>query len=543
MHALGRRRASASTLADVGLFSDGTAVKQRRRRDVPPRARAGRRLDRRRHRRRLRRDQGRLRGHAQHPRAGRRARRRRRSSSTSQRTRRSGETYVAITCGANMNFDRLRFVAERAEVGEEREALFAVTIPEERGSFRRFCELIGRARVTEFNYRISDAAGRARLRRHRHRRPRPSRRSSRANFASHGFAALDLTGDELAKEHVRHMVGGRSAARARRAALSLRLPGAAGRADALSLEHAGGLEHQPVPLPQPGRRLRPHPGRHAGAGRRTRGASPTSSTRSPIPAPTRPAIRPIASSSPERAATAIGWAGRPASAGSASAAGRLAGATCAGCMTGAVRLHGPAAPVARRRLVRPGGLSRLRGAWIADCIRVDPAPDGTTACRRPRGRAARPAAARRPSSAARQRRQFEQDAARALRRDRATPVRRPDRLQHRGRCRGAGADGVGAWPACRRRRSAPGPGRPRPGRCSSAAPSRRPAKARRRFRRRLGRRRRALRRAEQPGQVAADGDRTADRRPHRPAPAAGWRSSASAQNTAGGSDERPDHER
>ena len=57
-----------------------------------------------------------------------------------------------------MNFDRLRFVAERAEVGEEREALFAVTIPEERGSFRRLCELIGPRAVTEFNYRISDAA-------------------------------------------------------------------------------------------------------------------------------------------------------------------------------------------------------------------------------------------------------------------------------------------------------------------------------------------------------------------------------------------------
>lgn len=74
-----------------------------------------------------------------------------------------GETYAAILCGANMNFDRLRFVAERAEVGEEREALFAVTIPEERGSFRRFCELIGKLpggprNVTEFNYRISDAA-------------------------------------------------------------------------------------------------------------------------------------------------------------------------------------------------------------------------------------------------------------------------------------------------------------------------------------------------------------------------------------------------
>src|SRR5450759_2791176 len=74
-----------------------------------------------------------------------------------------GETYAAILCGANMNFDRLRFVAERAEVGEERDALFAVTIPEERGSFRHFCELIGELpggprSVTEFNYRINGAA-------------------------------------------------------------------------------------------------------------------------------------------------------------------------------------------------------------------------------------------------------------------------------------------------------------------------------------------------------------------------------------------------
>ena len=63
---------------------------------------------------------------------------------------------VAIACGANMNFDRLRFVAERAEVGEAHEAVFAVTIPEERGSFKRFCELVGARAVTEFNYRISD---------------------------------------------------------------------------------------------------------------------------------------------------------------------------------------------------------------------------------------------------------------------------------------------------------------------------------------------------------------------------------------------------
>ena len=68
-----------------------------------------------------------------------------------------GKTLVAIACGANMNFDRLRFVAERAEVGEAREAIFAVTLPEQRGSFRAFCELVGHRNVTEFNYRISDA--------------------------------------------------------------------------------------------------------------------------------------------------------------------------------------------------------------------------------------------------------------------------------------------------------------------------------------------------------------------------------------------------
>ncbi|MFZ9655843.1 MAG: threonine ammonia-lyase, biosynthetic [Limnohabitans sp.] len=131
-----------------------------------------------------------------------------------------GETYAAILCGANMNFDRLRFVAERAEVGEEREALLAVTIPEERGSFKRFCELIGDLpafggsksprNVTEFNYRISDVkvahvfvglttSGKG------------ESAKIAAHFTKHGFKALDLTHDELAKEHLRHMVGGPSA--------------------------------------------------------------------------------------------------------------------------------------------------------------------------------------------------------------------------------------------------------------------------------------------------------------------------------------------
>ena len=126
-----------------------------------------------------------------------------------------GETYAAILCGANMNFDRLRFVAERADVGEEREALFAVTIPEERGSFKRFCELIGNLpggarNVTEFNYRISDAA-RAHVFVGLTTHGKGESAKIAANFSKHGFSTLDLTHDDLAKEHIRHMVGGHSA--------------------------------------------------------------------------------------------------------------------------------------------------------------------------------------------------------------------------------------------------------------------------------------------------------------------------------------------
>ncbi len=121
-----------------------------------------------------------------------------------------GKTYIAINCGANMNFDRLRFVAERAELGEAREALFAVTIPEERGSFKRFCETIGPRSVTEFNYRISDD-------REAHvfvgmtvQRKGDSKLLAQ-QFVAQGFKTVDLTHDELAKTHIRHMVGGRSA--------------------------------------------------------------------------------------------------------------------------------------------------------------------------------------------------------------------------------------------------------------------------------------------------------------------------------------------
>ena len=130
----------------------------------------------------------------------------------SRKTR--GETYAAILCGANMNFDRLRFVAERAEVGEEREALLAVTIPEERGSFKRFLEVIGTLpggprNVTEFNYRIGSAElAHVFVGLTTHGKGESGKIA--ASFNRHGFEALDLTHDELAKEHLRHMVGGHS---------------------------------------------------------------------------------------------------------------------------------------------------------------------------------------------------------------------------------------------------------------------------------------------------------------------------------------------
>jgi len=120
------------------------------------------------------------------------------------------ETLVAVACGANMNFDRLRFVAERAELGEAREAVFAVTIPEQRGSFKRFCALVGARNVTEFTYRISDAR-----QAHVFVGVQVSSRGESGllahTFEQHDFATLDLTHDELAKLHIRHLVGGKSA--------------------------------------------------------------------------------------------------------------------------------------------------------------------------------------------------------------------------------------------------------------------------------------------------------------------------------------------
>jgi len=128
-----------------------------------------------------------------------------------ERHRTQDRTFVAVAGGANMNFDRLRFVAERAELGEAREAIFAVTIPERPGSFREFCGLLGNRSITEFNYRYADprvahlfvgveVAG------------RKATAELLASFHKHRIEAYDLSDNEMAKLHVRHLVGGHAPA-------------------------------------------------------------------------------------------------------------------------------------------------------------------------------------------------------------------------------------------------------------------------------------------------------------------------------------------
>ncbi|HZE61183.1 MAG TPA: threonine ammonia-lyase, biosynthetic [Burkholderiales bacterium] len=120
-----------------------------------------------------------------------------------------GKTLVAVASGANTNFDRLRFIAEEAELGEHREAVLAVTIPERPGSFKKFCATLGGSNITEFNYRIAgsrdahifvgiEVDGRGQTTR------------IVKNLRKHGLTTLDLSDNEMAKLHVRHMVGGRA---------------------------------------------------------------------------------------------------------------------------------------------------------------------------------------------------------------------------------------------------------------------------------------------------------------------------------------------
>ncbi|MEW5888440.1 MAG: threonine ammonia-lyase, biosynthetic [Pseudomonadota bacterium] len=114
---------------------------------------------------------------------------------------------VAVASGANINFDRLRFVAERAEVGEQREAVLAVTLPEEPGAYKKFISLIGHRNITEFNYRYADPReAHVFVGVQVHNRAESQRLVE--SLRAHGLPTLDLTDDEMAKLHVRHMVGG-----------------------------------------------------------------------------------------------------------------------------------------------------------------------------------------------------------------------------------------------------------------------------------------------------------------------------------------------
>ena len=120
-----------------------------------------------------------------------------------------GQTLVAIASGANTNFDRLRFIAEEAELGEHREAILAVTIPERPGSFRKFCSLLGARNVTEFNYRIADSKD-AHIFVGIEVQGRNETARIVRNLRRHGLTTLDLSDNEMAKLHTRHMVGGRA---------------------------------------------------------------------------------------------------------------------------------------------------------------------------------------------------------------------------------------------------------------------------------------------------------------------------------------------
>ena len=119
-----------------------------------------------------------------------------------------GQTLVAVACGANMNFDRLRFVAERTEIGEDREAMLAVEIPERPGSLREFCTLLGTRNLTEFSYRLADPS-RAHIFVGVQTSGSRDEQDLIHDLRVAGFACLDLSNDEFAKLHLRHMVGGR----------------------------------------------------------------------------------------------------------------------------------------------------------------------------------------------------------------------------------------------------------------------------------------------------------------------------------------------
>lgn len=121
-----------------------------------------------------------------------------------------GKTLVAIVSGANTNFDRLRYISERTEIGEKREAILAVTLPEKPGAYREFCKVLGKRAITEFNYRYFDQRSAqvyvgVQVSHNGH-----GRAELIAELSDKGYQVVDMTDNELAKLHVRHLVGGRA---------------------------------------------------------------------------------------------------------------------------------------------------------------------------------------------------------------------------------------------------------------------------------------------------------------------------------------------
>lgn len=128
-----------------------------------------------------------------------------------------------ILSGANLNFHTLRYVSERCEIGEKHEAMLAVTIPEEKGSFLRFCHLLGDRAVTEFNYRYADQAQACifvgvRI------RGEDEKNEIIAQLQQHGYSVMDLSDDDVAKTHIRYMIGGRSSSKAKERLYSFEFP-------------------------------------------------------------------------------------------------------------------------------------------------------------------------------------------------------------------------------------------------------------------------------------------------------------------------------
>jgi threonine dehydratase len=119
----------------------------------------------------------------------------------------SGKTLVAIHSGANINFDRLRYISERTEIGEKREAVLSVTIPERPGSFRTFCSALGKRNITEFNYRYNDARD-AQIYVGVQIQSDNDRLVLLDILRGKGYPVVDMTDNEMAKLHTRHMVGG-----------------------------------------------------------------------------------------------------------------------------------------------------------------------------------------------------------------------------------------------------------------------------------------------------------------------------------------------